>query len=177
MSCANQTLKGIGKPCEGSMGGIIEVYITNWQDGLYSIDSGTSEVSGITTGISWYVYHFRPNSSSLSQASTIDPTNGTNYITTTVNLVFSRMDTEKRVELNALKLAELAVIVKDANGKYYALGEVAPVVANSVAGESGTARSDGNRYTLVIEDTNPEIPAFIPKSVIDTLTLVENNGQ
>lgn len=177
MACANQTLSGIGVPCEGSLGGIVEVYVTSWSDDLYTYDTSsasTGEVTAINTGVTWYVYHFRKNSSSMSQTRTIDAANGVNYVTTSVNLVFSRMDTAKRIEMNAMSLADMAVIVRDANGKYTALGMSEPVNASTGAGETGTARTDGNRYTVTLEDNYQDFPPFLSDAAIEMINLNED---
>jgi hypothetical protein len=51
MACANQTLSGIGVPCDGSLGGIVEVYMTNYASDIYTYDETTMEVNGIKSGI------------------------------------------------------------------------------------------------------------------------------
>lgn len=166
MACANQTLSGIGVPCDGSLGGIVEVYMTNYASDIYTYDETTKEVNGIKSGITWNVYHFRKNSSSMSSQLTIDAANGVNFVETTVNLVFSRMDTAKRIEMAALALADLAVIVKDANGKRYCLGVSEPVNASTGAGETGTAKTDGNRYTISLIDSYETFPPLLADSVV-----------
>jgi len=70
------------------------------------------------------------------------------------------------VELTALSLADLRVIVKDANGLYWFLGYDEPVNASAGDGQTGTARSDANRYTITLEDTSAEMPMEVDDSII-----------
>ena len=76
------------------------------------------------------------------------------------------MNTTARVELTALSLADLRVIVKDANGLYWFLGYDEPVNASAGDGQTGTARSDANRYTITLEDTSAEMPMEVDDSII-----------
>jgi hypothetical protein len=77
------------------------------------------------------------------------------------------METVKRVEITALALGDLAVIVKDANGKYWYLGKDEPVNASAGDGQTGTARSDANRYTITLQDNSLQMPYEVSSSVID----------
>ena len=84
-------------------------------------------------------------------------------------LQFNRMETTKRVEMTALALGDLAVICKDANGKYWYLGYDEPVNASAGDGQTGTARSDANRYTITLQDNSKELPLEVSSSVIEGL--------
>lgn len=166
-NCKSQTLNGIAVPCEGSQGGIVEAYGRIYADDIYTEATETQGEETINLGVisavagtkaDWKVYHFRKNSSSMTSTLNIEPANGVNFVETIVNLVFSRMDTEKRVEMAALALADMALIVKDANGNYYALGKDEPVTASEGTGETGTARTDGNRYSISLVDNQSSWP-------------------
>ena len=58
-SCSNQTIAGLCKDCEGSLGGIVTVYLANWQENIFSVASGA--VSGVASGVTFYEYQFRKN--------------------------------------------------------------------------------------------------------------------
>ena len=79
------------------------------------------------------------------------------------------METTKRVEMTALAIGDLAVIVKDANGKYWYLGYDEPVNASAGDGQTGTARGDSNRYTLTLQDESLGLPYEVLASVISGL--------
>ena len=49
-------------------------------------------------------------------------------------------------------------IVKDNNGKYWAIGVQHPLEGNAGTGETGTATSDANQYTVTISVDEAELP-------------------
>lgn len=170
-SCSNQTIAGLCKDCEGSLGGIVTVYLANYQDNIFTVTSGA--VSAVNSAVSFYEYQFRKNTGSMTSTLNIDPANGVNFVSTDLDLVFSRMETKKRIEMAALSVGQLAGIVKDANGKYYALGVSEPLEASAGDGQTGTARTDGNRYHIVLTDNQESFPPLIPDDVMANVTIVE----
>lgn len=169
MSCNNQVINGIAKPCEGSTGGIIVAYVAPWADDIYTYDTSsasTGEVTGIKSGVTWSVFNFRRGSSSMTGSRTIDNTAGVNFVQSVVSLTFSRQDTPKRLEMNALALSDMAIMVKDANGKVHCLGLTAPCEVTNSGSATGQASTDGNNYTVEITDTNSQgFPPFLADSV------------
>ena len=81
-------------------------------------------------------------------------------------LQFNRMETPKRVEMTALAQNELALIVKDANGKYWLLGKDEPVMATAGEGVTGTARGDRNGYGITLQDTSLEMPFEVDETIV-----------
>ena len=166
MSCT-QTLAGLAKDCYANRGGIVEALVANYDDVVsFTLTSGV--ITGITmdTGKMFKAYAFPKNTGSLTSTYTIDAASGVKYVTSQLLLQFNRMNTTARVELTALSLADLRVIVKDANGLYWFLGYDEPVNASAGDGQTGTARSDANRYTITLEDTSAEMPMEVDDSII-----------
>lgn len=170
-SCTNQSIAGLCKDCEGSLGGIVTVYLANYKDNIFTITSGA--VSAVDSAVSFYEYQFRKNTGSMTSTLNIDPANGVNFVQTDLNLIFSRMETKKRIEMAALSVGQLAGIVKDANGKYYALGVSEPLEASAGDGQTGTARTDGNRYSITLTDNQTTFPPLIPDDVMANVTIVQ----
>lgn len=161
-SCSNYTLKGLAKSCDPSRGGIVDVYVTNFA-GISAItyETGNTEViSGITmeSGSSFYHFNIRKGTASFTSTLNVDDANGVNYVSTELTLQFNRMEAQKRLEMKALALNELAIIVKDANGKYWLLGEENPVIANGGQSQTGQAVGDGNFYQITFTDENTSYP-------------------
>ena len=166
MACT-QTLAGLAKDCSANRGGIVEVYIANFAD-VTAVTLTSGEVTAITmdTGKKFKAYSFAKNTGNLTSTYTFDSASGVKFVTSQLLLQFNRMETTKRVELTALALGDLRVIVKDANGKYFLLGYDEPVNASAGDGQTGTARSDANRYTITLEDNSAEMPYEVSSSVI-----------
>lgn len=177
MACS-QSLTAILDNCENNVGGIIEAYICNFDDVTsFSTEGGTpsaeqnkvmsftmAEVSSVAK--KFLKYQFKRNTGSLTSTFTIDPANGVNFCTNTLSLVFAKQETTKRLSINALALAGLRAVVKDANGKYWFLGANEPVYATAVGGETGTARTDGNKYTISLEDISAGLPLEVDPSAL-----------
>ena len=152
MPCT-QTLSGLAADCAGNIGGIKNVYLANFAD-ISGVTVTTNQISAITMASTakFKKYAFKRGTGSMSSTLNVDATNGTNYVSTDLVLQFNRMETTKRVEMTALAQGELAAIVEDMNGKYWFLGKDEPMSATAGDGQTGTARSDGNRYTLTLQD-------------------------
>ena len=193
MAYCNQTLKGIILDCSHSLGGIKTVYIANYNDVTslsYNASTGattgtTSGVTGSTTGVTYTgdtitgitmasgtyfkPYQFRKQTGSMTSTLTVDETAGVNYVSTELSLVFTKMETKKRIELSALSVGQLAVIVEDSNGTFWYLGKDDYVSATAGGAQTGVAKGDGNNYTLTLRDESDTYPFEIDKSAVDTV--------
>ena len=163
MACNAYTIAGLANDCARSKGGIKNVYLANYED-VVSVKNGEDgngdTITAITMkeGAKFKKYYFRPNTSSHSDALTRDDANGVNYVTSTVSLVFTRQDTNKRIEMTALCVNDLAVIVEDANGYVTYLTKDAPAVATEASGDSGVVAGDGNKFSIVLSADNETFP-------------------
>ena len=186
MAYCNQTLNGITLDCSHSLGGIKTVYIANYNDVTdikYNASTGstTGSTSGATytgdtiTGITmasgavFKPYQFRKQTGSLTSTLTVDETAGVNYVSTELSLVFTKMETKKRIELSALSVGQLAVIVEDSNGTFWYLGKDDYVSATSGTGQSGVAKGDGNSYNIVLRDESDTYPYEITKEAVEAV--------
>lgn len=158
MACTTYTLKGITNDCSTSKGGIREVYIADWAKDIFTVGASDNTVTALKAETQWYKYYVKRNTSSFTSTATIDLANGVNYVSTELTLVFTKMETAKRLEMSALTLNDVAVIVIDANGKAWCLGLNNPVNATAGSGETGTNASDGNKYTLTLTDESDTFP-------------------
>ncbi len=193
MAYCNQTLKGITLDCSHSLGGIKTVYIANYNDVTdikYNASTGTttgstSGVTGSTTGVTYSgdtitsitmasgavfkPYQFRKQTGSMTSTLTVDETAGVNYVSTELSLVFTKMETKKRIELSALSVGQLAVIVEDSNGTFWYLGKDDYVSVSAGGAQTGTAKGDGNNYTLTLRDESDTYPYEITKEAVDSV--------
>lgn len=157
MSCV-QTLNGIQVDCEPSMGGLKVVYIANSADiESFKITDGQITTITMVSGKTFKTYSFRRNTASMTSTLNVDPANGTS-VATDVVLSFLKQDTQKRIEISALSIGELVLMVQDANERYWFLGKDMPVMASAGGAESGTTYTDGNRYTITLQDNSKDYP-------------------
>ena len=168
MSCS-QLLNGIAADCQTNVGGVREVYIANYSDvTAIEVDDSSNMIKTITMvdSAKFKKYAFKKNTSSMTSTLNVDPANGINFVQTDLSLVFAKQETVKRMEIAKLSLGELRVIVLDANGKYWFLGQEEFVSATAGTAETGTNRSDGNKYTITLTDYSASYPYEVDPTIV-----------
>ena len=171
MSCS-QLLNGIAADCQTNVGGVREVYIANYSDvTTIEVDETSNMIKTITMSdtAKFKKYAFKKNTSSMTSTLNVDPANGINFVQTDLSLVFAKQETVKRMEIAKLSLGELRVIVLDANGKYWFLGQEEFVSATAGTAETGTNRTDGNKYTITLTDYSSSYPYEVTPTIIADL--------
>ena len=165
-----QTLSGLARDCAANMGGILEVLLANFDDvtGVTITDHQITAIA-MESSAKFHRYTFAKNTGSLTSTYSLDPASGVRYVTSELIMQFNRMQTQARVEVAALALGDLVAIVKDANGKYWYLGKDEPVNASAGDGQTGTARSDANRYQVTLRDESLELPYEVDPTIVDAL--------
>ena len=152
MSCT-QTIIGISRDCTPSMGGIVKVWIANHIDGGLNPTGNT-----VAAFENFKAFEVRRESSSMTSTITADPKSHTRFVTSEVSLVFPYMSEEKRSAIEVLIASDMAMVVKDANGKYWYLGADNPVNVSGGTAQTGTAAGDSNNYTLTLQDVSRNLP-------------------
>ena len=168
MACS-QLLNGIAADCQTNVGGVREVYIANYDDvTAVEVDETSHMISTITMAASakFKKYAFKKNTSSMTSTLNVDPANGVNFVQTDLSLVFAKQETVKRMEIAKLSLGELRIIILDANGKYWFLGQEEFVSATAGTAETGVNRSDGNRYSITLTDYSASYPYEVDASIV-----------
>ena len=171
MSCS-QVLNGIAADCQTNVGGIREIYIANYDDvSAVTLDETSNMIKTITMvdTAKFKKYAFKKNTSSMTSTLNVDPANGINFVQTDLALVFAKQETVKRMEIAKLSLGELRVIVLDANGKYWFLGKEEFVSATAGTAETGTNRTDGNKYSITLTDYSASYPYEVDPTIIADL--------
>ena len=171
MACS-QVLNGIAADCQTNVGGVREVYIANYSDvTAIEVDDLSNMIKTITMADSakFKKYAFKKNTSSMTSTLNVDPANGVNFVQTDLALVFAKQETVKRMEIAKLSLGELRVIVLDANGKYWFLGQEEFVSATAGTAETGVNRTDGNKYTITLTDYSSSYPYEVTPTIVADL--------
>lgn len=154
------TLNGITLDCQPSLGGIKRVWITQYSDVESVVVGDDNMIESITLAAEarWYEYQFRKATGSLTSTLNVDESAGVNYVSNELALVFTKMETAKRIEIAALSIGQLAVVVEDSNGHYWFLGKDDYVSASAGTGITGTAKGDQNAYTLTLSTDSDSYP-------------------
>lgn len=148
--CTTAPLHGIIDTCDTSKGGIKRIWMAPYAAGNATKNSaGNDQYEINVASVTDYKYFYvKKNTTSFTSTLTVDPANGVNFVTTVLSVVFNKMDRQKQAEMAALALNDLNVVVEDSNGNFWYLGFDNPVYATGGTGETGTNKTDGNKYTV-----------------------------
>lgn len=152
MGCCG-TFSGIARDCDANVGGIKRVWIACY-DAVTTKTVTNNQISAIKfEEDAFHEFQFRKQTGSVTQSFQLGD-NGSAYYEQTITLVFSKQETEKRIEINSLAISDLVVIIEDNNGKYWYFGFDNPVTLSANEAETGTAFSDFNGYTVTLLGTD-----------------------
>jgi hypothetical protein len=165
---ACSTLTSILKGCDSNIGGITSILI-NDQDNVVGpiVDDGNYLITDFGTVTEAFVpFEFRRNTGMYTEEAAIDLVNGSSFYTQTVTLIFHRREAAKSKAIKILGEGQrdLALVVGDANGKYWYFPKAQ---LTAVTEGSGTAKADGSKYSIsfVAESENLALevdPEIIP---------------
>lgn len=179
MACNSYTLTGLNTVCkENSFGGIKEVLIALYDD-VASVSVATAQTASgdtfetyltptMVSGKKFKEYKLLKSTGGLTSTLNTSETSAS-YFTNEVTLQFMKMETSKRIEIMALMMSQCAVIVRDANDKYWYLGKDNYVECSAGNAQTGTATSDSNHYELTLTDTSMQLPYEVDASVISSI--------
>jgi F420-0:gamma-glutamyl ligase len=170
MSCV--LASGMARDCSDSLGGIEEVLISERVNVTAFTQSG-HEISAITQSgaTNFYRYNLKKESGSLTSTATVDQAAGTSFYDNVLAFTINKLSATKTNEIKMLMLARLAVIVKDNNGKYWALGFDQFAEGSSLVAQTGQAYGDPNQYQIELTDKS-QLPCYeVQASVVAGLTI------
>jgi hypothetical protein len=153
MAC-NVTLADISYSCDDvAIGGIVELHVANRSDALTALTEveATRTISAATavTGVSQISFNNKDGFSVFSEVKTVSA-DGIVATVPTVSVELPKMTAAKITALNDISKggAELVAFVKTAAGTYHVCGLDYGLYAGTVDANSGTGRSEKNRFQL-----------------------------
>ena len=154
--------------CQNNLGGIKNIWLANYMEDAAKVEKEANDISGFAEGVEWFKYPIRKGTASMTSTYNTS-TDGASYVSTELALVFTRMETQKRVAMTSFALAEAMAVVEDSNGKYWFLGKDAPITLTAGGGETGTAKGDRNAYTATFTDESLTFPYEVTASAAEKL--------
>ena len=161
--------------CQNNLGGIKNIWLANYVENAAKVEKDATDISGFADGVSWFKYPIRKGTASMTSTYNTS-TDGASYVSTELAIVFTRMETQKRVAMTSFALAEAMAVVEDSNGKYWFLGKDAPITLTAGGGETGTAKGDRNAYTATFTDESLTFPYEVAASVGNALPDVNTSS-
>ena len=156
MAC-NVTLANISYSCDDvAIGGIVELHIANKTDAVAALtldsdDRVVTAVSAAVTGISEISFNNKDGFSVFSEVKTVSA-DGIVSTVPTISVELPKMTADKITKLNDISKggAELVAFVETAAGTYHVCGLDYGLYAGTVDANSGTGRSEKNRFQLTL---------------------------
>jgi hypothetical protein len=168
MSCT--TLTTITKGCDNNIGGITSIYVNDMENlGTLVIDTANWEVTSFGTLVDEFVaFEFRRNTGSYTEELQNDFVNGSQFYLQTINLMFHRREAAKSKSIKILGEGQrdLALVVGDANGKYWYFPNAQ---LSAVTEGSGQAKADGSKYAVSFVAENEFLAYEVDSSLIPGL--------
>lgn len=169
MTCS--TITTITKGCDNNIGGITSILINDMDNlGTLTIDTANWQVTSFGTLLDEFVaFEFRRNTGNFTEEASIDLVNGSSFVTGTVNLMFHRREAAKSKSIKILGEGQrdLALVVGDANGKYWYFPN-AQLTATTEG--SGTAKADGSKYSVTFVAEYENLAYEVDSSIVAALT-------
>jgi len=147
MACDTLT-RGRQEPCKNSVGGIKNIYFTDFGD-FGTVTLTDDEITDMDGTFTAFKYEVKGNSS-LEQTVNSSRENGTTFYEQTLNLTLKKLSKEDNKELKLLAYGRPHVAVEDYNGNVMVVGleHGADVSGGTVV--TGAAMGDLSGYTLTL---------------------------
>lgn len=168
MACA--LTQNITLDCRQSVGGIKSIFVTE----LANIESvtatgGTTQSIEMEDGSQFRQYDFRKQTGTFTETITASEENGTVFYAPEIVVQFSKLEVNKRNEIQLLAQNELAIIVLDNNGSYWLTGVRNGLSITAGTAATGQAFGDLNGYSLTFTGGEPEPMLQVPAGQIPAL--------
>ena len=168
--------KGRKEPCKDVVGGIKNIYISDFSDyTAVTYDStDTDVVDSVGTSVASFKYEIKGNSS-FEQTINASRENGTTFFEQTLNLTLKKLTKEDNKELKLLAYGRPHIVVEDYNENLFIMGleNGADVSGGTIV--TGAAMGDLSGYTLAFT-AQEKVPANFILSAADVDTALTNAG-
>lgn len=164
MACT--TLESILKGCDSNIGGITSILINDQDNVVGPIVEAAYLITDFGTLADPFLsFEFRRNTGMYTEEAAIDLVNGSSYYTQTITLIFHRREAAKSKAIKILGEGQrdLALVVGDANGKYWYFPKAQ---LTAVSEGSGTAKADGSKYSITFVAENENLAFEVDAAII-----------
>ncbi len=148
MACS-LTIAGRGIACKDALGGIKNVWIGLWSDGIWAAPS-SGAISDATATLDVFQFSSLKGAGSFTQTINSSVENGTIYFTQVVSFSCGHLVAADITELSEITKGRMAVIVEDNNGNRFVMGHTRGCEASGGSVVTGAGLGDLNGFTLEI---------------------------
>lgn len=174
MACA--IAQGSEIDCRDSIGGIAEVYITEYANvpqANITASSGTITAMTCSSTKKFWTFKLEKEVAEFIEKEVASVENGTLYYEQTLNFNMKKMSASNRNNIRNITQNRCLIIVKDNNGKYWLMGQTlgADKVGGTNEARSGKAMGDLNGYMLSFLGKEPSPANEVTAALLTTLTV------
>jgi len=160
MACLIQS--SISKSCGYLVGGISEVYLTNWEE-ISTITSGATTWTTGATQAKWFKFVPEKNSGGYIDELVINSSmKSRNH---SVNFSINSKNQAALDAMDELSLATMIALVKDRTGQYVILGKVNGLEATVASANSGNSETEPAAISVTLAGLQTEA-AFVYSGTI-----------
>lgn len=172
MTC--NIVQGSEIQCRDSVGGVYEIYLTEFDNvpqANITATSGVITAATCSSGKRFFTYKLEKENATFEQKLNMSVENGTTSCEQTLTFTIKKMSASLRNNLLTLAYNRLHVIVKDNNGIYHWLGQTNGVDMTTADGVAGKALGDMNGYTLTFVGKEPVLCNTISSTLVQSLQI------
>lgn len=171
MSCT--IINGREIDCRDSVGGIAEVYLTEWQNVPQAnivASSGVITAMSCLSGKRFFTFQLEKENATFTETENNSVENGTLFYESVLTFTIKKMSAANRNALNILAKNRLMVIIKDNNGFIQLMGQVngADKIGDNNA-STGKAFGDMNGYVLSFTAKEPNPCNSMSQTILTSL--------
>jgi len=157
---------GIARSCDFTVGGLSgSVWLTNQAD-LGTIEYDTDgQITGVTSGATWYDYQPELNSASLTQS--LQAGQVSRFVQQTLVFSIAALTQAKISTLDDLSLTTVVAIIKGNDGVIYFVGDNGSALkATALETTSGAADTDDAVATVTLQGSNKGHASSIDSTIL-----------
>ena len=166
-------INGVEIDCADSVGGIAEVYLTefaNVPQANITATSGVITAMSCSSGKKFWTYQMEKENAELTITPQRSVENGTLHYEYSLTFTVKKLNAARRNAFHILLQNRLMVIIKDLNGNYILLGQVYGADATGAEMKTGKAFGDLNGISVTITGKEASYN-FVTASLLTTLTV------
>lgn len=165
---------------EGNLGGIEKLYMIAFKDlvnigvsqEVYSKStSGLVNEIGVLTAKNFVEIPIANNTSGITSEMTKDNATRAQFFTETLPLVLAGLSIDNSNFVASVMSQKVAIIVKDANGNFLAMGLNGKTEVTAMTTGTGTAATDLSGFNITFSGTSRHLPMLVDPSIIADLLI------
>lgn len=159
--------------CRDSVGGVAEVYLTefvNVPQANITASSGVVTAATCSAGKRFFTYQLEKENAQFDEKATSSLESGT-FVEQTLTFTTKKMSASQKNNMLTLLYNRAHVIVKDKNGVYHWMGRTSAADVTNVDATTGKAYGDMNGFSVTVSAKEPVFADTVSASIVASLQI------